>query len=521
MTAFPADGFFAAAANNAAGKQGLDDLLAAAKQLPGGRVESSLTIASGNITSTAGIHSVDTEAAAASDDLANILTTNLPDGSVQIIRAASAVRVVTVKHQAGGAGQISLVGATDVVLDATSKFLILKRTGTDWEEIGRFGFAAVTGGALSSSIEEKKGANVASATTCDIWAPGDGNLIHITGTTTITSFGTAPQAGAERVVIFDGALTLTHHATTLILPGGANITTAAGDSAIVRADTTANMKVVAYTKANGAPIAGFTGGSLSTSIEEKKGANVASASTCDIWAPGDGNLVHVTGTTTITSFGTAPQAGAERVVIFDGALTLTHHATTLILPGGANITTAAGDSAIVRADTTANMKVVAYTKANGAPIAAAGWTFAPPQAATSGGSLDFTGIPATVQEIVVLGKDVSLGGTDNLLVQIGDSGGVETTGYTSISGDISNNVSSTAGFVIRQGNGANAWSGIMHLLLMDAATNTWIEAHGGGINVGTGGGNKSLSATLDRVRFTRSGSDSFDGSGSVTVGYRN
>lgn len=98
-----------------------------------------------------------------------------------------------------------------------------------------------------------KGAAVASAATADIWTPADGNLIHITGTTTITSLGTAPQAGAERVVIFDGALTLTHNASTLVLPGGANITTAANDMMVVTADTTTKM-MVRYFPATGASV---------------------------------------------------------------------------------------------------------------------------------------------------------------------------------------------------------------------------------------------------------------------------
>ena len=104
---------------------------------------------------------------------------------------------------------------------------------------------------------EAKGADVASAATCTIWVT-DGNFIHITGTTTITSFGTAAQAGDERTIVFDGALTLTHNSTSLILPTGANITTAAGDTAIVRAETTANARVIAYLRKDGTAITAFT-----------------------------------------------------------------------------------------------------------------------------------------------------------------------------------------------------------------------------------------------------------------------
>lgn len=93
-------------------------------------------------------------------------------------------------------------------------------------------------------------ANLASAATTDIGAQNT-VLLNITGTTTITSFGT--NYNGPRYLRFDGVLTLTHNATTLILPGGANITTAAGDSAIVVPNgTPANgWRVVGYQRGNG------------------------------------------------------------------------------------------------------------------------------------------------------------------------------------------------------------------------------------------------------------------------------
>lgn len=106
-------------------------------------------------------------------------------------------------------------------------------------------------------ITEAKGADIASGATTTIWAT-DGNFAHITGTTTITSFGTAEQAGDCRTIVFDGALTLTHNATSLILPTGANITTAAGDTAIVRAETTANARVIAYLRKDGTALTSTT-----------------------------------------------------------------------------------------------------------------------------------------------------------------------------------------------------------------------------------------------------------------------
>lgn len=68
-------------------------------------------------------------------------------------------------------------------------------------------------------------ADLASAATTDIGLQNT-NFLRITGNTTITSFG-ANYRG-PRFLVFEGAVTLTN-SSTLVLPGGANITTAAGD----------------------------------------------------------------------------------------------------------------------------------------------------------------------------------------------------------------------------------------------------------------------------------------------------
>lgn len=106
---------------------------------------------------------------------------------------------------------------------------------------------------ISSEMVYRKGTAVASAATCDIWNT-EGDYLHLTGSTgPITSFGTAPYAGAQKTLIFDSTPTITHHATTLQLPGGLNIFAAAGDRLIVRADTTANMIVTSLVRASGLP----------------------------------------------------------------------------------------------------------------------------------------------------------------------------------------------------------------------------------------------------------------------------
>lgn len=91
------------------------------------------------------------------------------------------------------------------------------------------------------------------------------------------------------------------------------------------------------------------------------GADVASASTTNLEAA-TGYLVDVTGTTTITAI--TLSEGHKRFVRFTGILTLTHGAS-LVLPGAASITTAAGDFAVFVGYAAGVVRCVAYFRAAG------------------------------------------------------------------------------------------------------------------------------------------------------------
>lgn len=114
----------------------------------------------------------------------------------------------------------------------------------------------VTGSSTQTAaidLIDKAGTDVASATTTNIGA-ALGGYINITGTTTITGFGTV-AAGVRRTVKFTGALTLTHNGTSLILPGSASITTAANDTAQFASLGSGNWVCLWYKRASGKPIA--------------------------------------------------------------------------------------------------------------------------------------------------------------------------------------------------------------------------------------------------------------------------
>jgi hypothetical protein len=112
---------------------------------------------------------------------------------------------------------------------------------------------------------------IASATLTDIGAATTNSVI-ISGTTTITGLGTV-AAGARRTVKFSGILTLTHNATSLILPGGFNILTAVNDSAEFQSLGAGNWICLRYDLAavHPGPVVGTvsqSGGAVTGSIIE-------------------------------------------------------------------------------------------------------------------------------------------------------------------------------------------------------------------------------------------------------------
>lgn len=95
-------------------------------------------------------------------------------------------------------------------------------------------------------------------------------------------------------------------------------------------------------------------------------ATVASATTADVLAAATDKVL-VSGTTTITSFGSA--LDRMKLVRFTGIMLLTHSAS-LFLPTAANITTAVGDTCLVVSDHSGNARVLAYQRADGKPLTA-------------------------------------------------------------------------------------------------------------------------------------------------------
>lgn len=100
-----------------------------------------------------------------------------------------------------------------------------------------------------SPLNQFKGSNISSGATTTLDVPGD--FFQITGTSNISSFGTASRIGIEKTVYFASSLTITHNATNLILPSGENINTVSGDRAVFRSMGDSKWMCVQYTRGSG------------------------------------------------------------------------------------------------------------------------------------------------------------------------------------------------------------------------------------------------------------------------------
>jgi len=147
------------------------------------------------------------------------------------------------------------------------------------------------------------------------------------------------------------------------------------------------------------------------------------------------------------------------------------------------------------------------------------------QASTSGTSIDFTSIPSWVKRITVMFDNVSTNGSSVLLIQLGDSGGIENTGYvssaTNTGASTLTSATNTSGFGLQSANAAaNIACGVA--TIANVTGNTWSHSCNIGYTsagLSLSGGAKTLSATLDRVRITTvNGTDTFD-AGSINILY--
>lgn len=145
-------------------------------------------------------------------------------------------------------------------------------------------------------------------------------------------------------------------------------------------------------------------------------------------------------------------------------------------------------------------------------IVTGGITLGTVTATTSGTTKDITGIASGTKRIIILFNGSSHNGTSNWLVRIGDSGGIDATGYLSVvagigaAGAVIGNVTSTTGFLITSQIAAgNTIRGVVMLCLEDSANFTWVQSGLIGSSepaIHMSAGRNTLASELTQIRIT-------------------
>ena len=160
-----------------------------------------------------------------------------------------------------------------------------------------------------------QGSDIASSGT--ITPPSTASLFDITGTTTITTIASTNSWDGRVIYLqFDGALTLTHNGTSLILPGAANITTVAGDIAVFVQRGSGAWQCVNYLRKDGSS----PGAGSFTTLTVSGNTTLGDAGTDTVTT--NGNVTHNAPSSgnSVTTANVAGAYGFYNVVSLNGGL---------------------------------------------------------------------------------------------------------------------------------------------------------------------------------------------------------
>ena len=226
------------------------------------------------------------------------------------------------------------------------------------------------------------------------------------------------------------------------------------------------------------------------------------------------------GARTNLGLGSIATQDANNVTISGGSIS--GIADLAIADGGTGASTASGARTNLDVYSTSEVYTQAETDTE---IAAAIPSIQETDTSPSGTSIDWA-IPAGVTEIEIYGVDLSTDGTGIPMIQLGDSGGIETSGYVgNNSDDQGNSDQFSSGFELSQyGSAANVNQFRAVLTRLNDTSDLWffvdLFARTDSTHSGEGVGRKYLTADLTTVRLTTdTGTPDFD-AGEVYVRYR-
>ena len=267
------------------------------------------------------------------------------------------------------------------------------------------------------------------------------------------------------------------------------------------------------------------------------GSTTASGARTNLSAAQSGANSDITSLTGLTTTLTVAQGGTGATTLTgylkgNGTSAFTAQTTPIpVADGGTGAATHTANAVLIGEGTGAISSVSPSTSGNVLTSDGTNWVSSAPttgltreteQATTSGTSVEWTSLPSTITRITVVFNAVA-GGTDIPMVQIGDSSGFKTSGYTGRSSNIDAGAPSlgsvTTGFGTCQSNNGGSITG--NMTINNISGDVWVASFngvqtGGDMVIGTGV--VTLGSTLDRVKVTSVSSSTFSG-GSVNIIY--
>jgi len=224
----------------------------------------------------------------------------------------------------------------------------------------------------------------------------------------------------------------------------------------------------------------------------------------------DADVIEIpTGTTNVTVAGTLGSGG----LITSGAgITGAGLLTTggnIVIPNAGTIGSA-GD-----ADAMAIASNGIVTFSAGTVGAGVALTTATTVAATSGSSINFTGIPSTTSRIMLMFRGVAMSANQNIRIFLGTSSGLVTSGYLGTSGYGAGADDRTDSWVWYPANGT--LSGVMTICHMGG--NIYVQGHSSKYNANNtsfGGGDVAVGGVVDRLGIDTSGNATFS-AGAINI----
>ncbi len=342
----------------------------------------------------------------------------------------------------------------------------------------------------ASDLNFRTTGTVASAATINLdTAKPYTQITGSTGPVTAITLGN----GRIRIVEFASTPTLTHGAS-LILPGAANITCAAGDTAVFVGEASSVVRCVVYQTASGNPVTGSSGIVTLTSVSGTNTITATGPSTFSAYTTNQLVAFTATGTNTGATTINISSVGAKNIYSNNAACVggeIKSGSSYVLLYDGTQFQ-------IVGADQTVGYGTVTTL---------------------SGASTTITGIPSWARRGRLIVAGASIDGGDDLMFRIG-SGSLTTSGYTGAYGFAStggqSQASHTGGIPIGYGNAARIADGVIDVELINSTANTWVVrgqfTYTGFAAACSFGGAVSLSSNFDRMALLTTATTAvFDG----------